>query len=63
MLQLVYAYAPFMNSLFGSEPLTLTDWLLPIAFSIGIFLAVEVLKAMRRGGDKSADTATLYASA
>ena len=63
VLQLVYAYAPFMNSLFGSEPLTITGWLLPIAFSIGIFLAVEVLKAMRRAGDKSADTATLYASA
>ena len=63
VLQLVYAYAPFMNSLFGSEPLTITGWLLPIAFSIGIFLAVEVLKAMRRAGDKSADTATLYANA
>ncbi len=47
-LQLVYTYAPFMQSLFGSEPLSLTGWLLPLAFSVAIFVAVELLKAWRR---------------
>ena len=47
-LQLVYTYAPFMQSLFGSEPLSLTGWLLPLAFSVTIFVAVELLKAWRR---------------
>lgn len=48
VLQLVYTYAPFMHALFGSEPLSVSGWLLPLAFSVGIFLAVEVLKAIRR---------------
>jgi len=47
-LQLVYTYVPFMHSLFGSSPLDLQGWLLPIAFSIAIFIAVEILKAIRR---------------
>ncbi|GAA3018942.1 cation-translocating P-type ATPase [Microbacterium dextranolyticum] len=46
-LQLVYTYAPFMHALFGSEPLTLVGWALPIGFSVAIFLAVEMLKAVR----------------
>lgn len=51
-LQLLYTYAPFMHALFDSEPLTVSGWLLPLAFSIVIFLAVEALKALRRrGGD------------
>lgn len=54
VLQLVYTYVPFMNALFGSEPLSIGGWLLPIAFSVGIFLAVEVLKALRRTGDRDA---------
>jgi hypothetical protein len=36
-----------MNALFGSEPLSPFGWL-PIAFSIVIFLLVEVLKGIRR---------------
>lgn len=48
VLQLVYTYVPFMNALFGSEPLSPLGWLLPIAFSIVIFLLVEVLKGIRR---------------
>ncbi len=54
MLQLVSTYVPFMNPVFGSEPLSIGDWLLPDAFSVGIFLAVEVLKALRRTGDRDA---------
>ncbi|WP_336632310.1 MULTISPECIES: HAD-IC family P-type ATPase [unclassified Microbacterium] len=47
-LQLIYTYVPFMHALFGSEPLGVVGWLLPIAFSVAIFLAVEVLKGIRR---------------
>ncbi|MCR2791531.1 HAD-IC family P-type ATPase [Microbacterium sp. zg.Y625] len=52
-VQLVYTYAPFMNDLFGSRPLTLQSWLLPIALSIVIFLAVEGLKELRRRAERS----------
>lgn len=48
VLQLVYTYVPFMNDLFGSRPLALSGWVAPIIFSVVIFLAVEVLKTMRR---------------
>ncbi len=48
VLQLIFTYVPFMNALFGSEPLDLVGWLLPIAFSVVIFVVVEVVKAARR---------------
>ena len=47
-LQLVYTYVPFMNGLFGSSPLSVTDWIAPLILSVVIFLAVEGLKALRR---------------
>lgn len=51
VLQLLYTYLPALNGLFGSEPLSAVGWLLPIGFSIVIFLAVEALKAVRRRSD------------
>jgi len=48
VLQLVYTYVPFMNDLFGSEPLPVSGWIAPIVLSLVIFLAVEALKAVRR---------------
>ncbi|MFB7886060.1 HAD-IC family P-type ATPase [Microbacterium sp. NPDC056057] len=57
VLQLVYTYVPFMNVLFESRPLAAASWILPIVVSIGIFLAVEALKAVlraRRGSSGSA---------
>ncbi|WP_374974857.1 cation-translocating P-type ATPase [Microbacterium trichothecenolyticum] len=48
VLQLIYTYVPFMNVLFESRPLSAASWILPIVVSIGIFLAVEVLKAVLR---------------
>ncbi|ALJ19813.1 HAD-IC family P-type ATPase [Microbacterium sp. No. 7] len=54
VLQLLYTYLPFMHTLFDSRPLTPTGWLLPVGFSIAVFLVVEVLKAWRR---RSASTA------
>ncbi|MEQ6898745.1 HAD-IC family P-type ATPase [Microbacterium sp. KR10-403] len=50
VLQLVYTYVPFMNDLFGSRPLAVWSWALPIVLSIVVFLAVEGLKAIRRRG-------------
>ncbi|MFC8681647.1 cation-translocating P-type ATPase [Microbacterium ureisolvens] len=53
VLQLVYTYAPFMNVLFDSRPLGPGDWIVPIGASIGIFLAVELLKAVLRARSSS----------
>ncbi|MDW4571277.1 HAD-IC family P-type ATPase [Microbacterium sp. M3] len=48
VLQLVYTYAPFMNVLFESRPLTAASWIVPVIASIAIFLGVELLKALLR---------------
>ncbi|WP_109210852.1 MULTISPECIES: HAD-IC family P-type ATPase [Microbacterium] len=53
VLQLVYTYVPFMNVLFDSRPLAPADWIVPIGASIGIFLAVEALKAVLRARSSS----------
>jgi magnesium-transporting ATPase (P-type) len=57
VLQLFYTYVPFMNDLFGSRPLAIWSWGLPLVLSIGIFLAVEVLKVLRKRGDEAARAA------
>ena len=54
VLQLIYTYVPFMNDLFGSRPLAIWSWAVPLVLSVVIFLAVEVLKAVRRRGDLKA---------
>ncbi|TGY35644.1 HAD family hydrolase [Microbacterium laevaniformans] len=46
-LQLLYTYVPFLNELFGSEPLDGLGWIIPIAAAVAVFLAVEVFKALR----------------
>lgn len=56
VLQLVYTYVPFMNVLFESRPLPAAAWVLPLVLSIGIFLAVEGLKALLRSRDRSSST-------
>jgi magnesium-transporting ATPase (P-type) len=48
LLQLLFVYAPFMHLWFHTAPLTLRDWLLPLGAGIGIFLLVEVEKALAR---------------
>jgi magnesium-transporting ATPase (P-type) len=52
VLQLIYTYVPFMNDLFESRPLAVWSWVLPLVLSIAIFLAVEVLKAIRRSAER-----------
>jgi len=53
-LQVIYTYVPFMNLLFESRPLPAASWILPIAVSIVIFLAVEALKALRTRSSRPA---------
>ncbi len=48
ILQLLYVYAPFMNLLFGSQPMSAAHWLVPIAAGACVFLIVELEKAIVR---------------
>jgi calcium-translocating P-type ATPase len=59
MLQLLFTYAPFMNLLFGTEPLDAEAWLRCIAVGLLVFVAVELEKFILRrriagsdGGDR-----------
>ncbi len=48
VLQLLFVYFPLMNLWFGSVPLQLRHWLLPLGVGLGTFLAVEGEKALGR---------------
>jgi hypothetical protein len=48
LLQLLFVYAPFMHLWFHTAPLALRDWLLPLGSGIGVFLLVEIEKALAR---------------
>jgi Ca2+-transporting ATPase len=48
LLQLLFTYAPFMNSVFQSAPIGLMEWSLVIGNSLIIFLAVETHKWAER---------------
>ncbi|MFU8817346.1 MAG: HAD-IC family P-type ATPase, partial [Pseudomonadales bacterium] len=47
-LQLLFTYVPFMNTLFGTEPLDAGAWARCIAVGLGVFVLVEIEKAVRR---------------
>jgi len=49
ILQLAFVYAPFMNTWFGSAPLELRHWLVPLGVGFAVFLIVELEKAIVRG--------------
>jgi magnesium-transporting ATPase (P-type) len=53
-LQLVLTYAPFMNVLFGTEPLDGLAWASCVAVGVAVFVLVEIEKAFRRAGSRSA---------
>jgi len=57
VLQLLFTYAPFMNFLFGTEPLDAEAWMRCIAFGLLVFVLVEVEKALVRSrqGDGSGE--------
>ena len=46
--QLLFTYAPFMNAIFGSRPLTLGDGALILAIGVAIMVVLEVEKALMR---------------
>ncbi|MFP4282087.1 MAG: cation transporting ATPase C-terminal domain-containing protein, partial [Opitutales bacterium] len=48
VLQLLFVYAPFMQVLFGSAPLELRHWLIPLGIGLAVFLLVEGEKAVVR---------------
>ena len=54
VLQGGITYLPFMNSAFGTVPLSLSDWKFPFLAGIAVFLIVEVEKAIMRRIDKAA---------
>jgi magnesium-transporting ATPase (P-type) len=47
-LQLLITHAPFMNTLFGTEPLTATAWAACIGAGVLLFILVEIEKLIRR---------------
>jgi len=48
LLQAAFVYLPVMNTVFGTAPLALRHWLLPVAIGLGVFVAVEFEKALTR---------------
>ncbi|MDO5494471.1 MAG: cation-transporting P-type ATPase [bacterium] len=54
VLQLVFLYAPFMQELFGSRPLSVVEWGWTLGIGAAVFVAVEVEKLV---GRKLADRA------
>lgn len=48
VLQLVFVYAPFMQLWFGSAPLELRHWLIPLSLGAAVFLVVEGEKSITR---------------
>lgn len=58
-LQILFTYAPFMNSWFDSAPIGATEWLRTIGLALVVFLLVEVMKAVTRRVERRADAARL----
>jgi len=48
LLQLSITYIPFMNDVFGTTPLEISDWKYPFVFGLLIFIIVEIEKAVMR---------------
>jgi calcium-translocating P-type ATPase len=48
LFQLVFVYAPFMNLWFGSAPLSLRHWLVPLGIGLLVFILAELEKAVYR---------------
>ena len=60
VLQLAITYLPFMNNIFGTEPLEAKHWLYPAIMGIIIFIIVEIEKAVMRKIDASKDRTPVY---
>lgn len=59
MLQLLFTYAPFMQTLFGTKPLALDAWMWMIGAGMAVFLCVEIEKLIvKRSGIQQRQPAT-----
>ncbi len=52
VLQMATIYVPILNSVFKTEPLTMSELILSLALSSVVFFAVEVEKYFKRRGDE-----------
>jgi magnesium-transporting ATPase (P-type) len=48
LLQIGFVYLPFMNTWFGTAPLELRHWLVPLGIGLAVFLLIEAEKAWGR---------------
>lgn len=48
VLQMLLTYMPFMNTLFETQPLRPLHWLYILAFSVAIFIIIEIEKAITK---------------
>ena len=48
VLQVLFAYLPVLNTWFGSAPISLLGWLVPLGFAVAVFLLMEAAKAALR---------------
>jgi cation-transporting ATPase F len=48
LIQLLYTYAPFMNNLFSSAPMSLALWVDVLGVSLAAYLIIELEKWFRR---------------
>lgn len=53
LLQLLFTYAPFMNAIFDTAPLTLADWLRVLAVSLAVYFLIELEKWLGRRWSKA----------
>lgn len=48
VFQLIFVYAPFMQTWFGSAPLKIRHWLIPLGIGLTVFILAEAEKAVYR---------------
>jgi Ca2+-transporting ATPase len=48
LIQLIYTYVPFMNTLFSSAPISLALWLDVLAVGLAAYIIIEIEKWLRR---------------
>ena len=48
LLQVAFVYLPVLNRWFGSTPVDVFGWLIPLAFAVAVFVLMEVGKAALR---------------
>jgi magnesium-transporting ATPase (P-type) len=56
LLQLLFTYSPGMQALFDTAPLDAAAWVVIVLFGLGVFVAVEIEKALWRASRPSGPT-------